>query len=89
MLRKLTLITALAAVAWLPAAAAFAGARIGPERHDRYERGRERGEERREERRHERREERHERHWYRGRWWEYGEGPCWRRVGPVWVWTCG
>ncbi len=85
MLRKLTLITALAVAASLPAAAAFAGARMGPDRHERYERG----EDRRHERREHRREERRERHWYHGRWWDYGEGPCWRRVGPVWVWICG
>jgi len=85
MLRKLTLITALAVAASLPAATAFAGARMGPDRHERYERG----EDRRHERREHRREERRERHWYHGRWWDYGEGPCWRRVGPVWVWICG
>ena len=92
MLRKLTLFTALAAAVLFPAAAAFAGARIGigPERgHERYERGYERGEYRGEERRHERREGRHERHFYHGRWWNYGEGPCWRQVGPAWIWICG
>lgn len=29
------------------------------------------------------------RHWYRGRWWGYGEGECWER-GPYgrWYWIC-
>lgn len=28
------------------------------------------------------------RHFWHGRWWGYGVGPCWRLVGPVWVWIC-
>jgi hypothetical protein len=56
---------------------------------ERQEKGGERHEERGE-----RREERgerggHERHHYHGRWYEYGEGECWNRVGPVFIWTCG
>ena len=52
----------------------------------------EKGGERREESgRHEERGERggHERHRYHGRWYEYGEGECWNKVGPVFIWTCG
>jgi hypothetical protein len=81
MLGKLSIITAVAGIILIPGAA-FAGSRGG------HERGHERSYER--ERRHERREGRHERrHWYHGRWWDYGEGPCWRRAGPVWIWICG
>jgi hypothetical protein len=28
------------------------------------------------------------RHFWHGRWWGYGVGPCWRLVGPIWVWIC-
>jgi hypothetical protein len=29
-------------------------------------------------------------HFWHGRWWGYGVGPCWRLIGPGnWVWICG
>lgn len=30
----------------------------------------------------------HHHRWYRGRYWEYGEGPCWARTPIGWIWTC-
>ena len=30
----------------------------------------------------------HHHRWYQGRYWEYGEGPCWLRTPIGWVWTC-
>jgi hypothetical protein len=70
MLRKFSLIAAVAAVAaatLVIPAPADAGGRIY--RGDHW-RGHGRG------------------HWYRGRWWGYGEGPCWRRTPVGWVWIC-
>jgi hypothetical protein len=31
----------------------------------------------------------HARHWYHGRYWDYGVGPCWRRTPVGWIWICG
>src|SRR6478672_9471382 len=28
----------------------------------------------------------HGRHWYQGRWWDYGVGPCWQRTPIGWIW---
>ena len=30
----------------------------------------------------------HHHRWYQGRYWDYGEGPCWLRTPIGWVWTC-
>jgi hypothetical protein len=30
----------------------------------------------------------HHHRWYQGRYWEYGEGPCWTRTPIGWIWTC-
>ena len=32
---------------------------------------------------------RQHRHWWHGRWWYEGHGPCWRRTRVGWVWVCG
>jgi hypothetical protein len=29
------------------------------------------------------------RHFYRGRWWDYGVGPCWRPTPRGYIWICG
>jgi hypothetical protein len=29
----------------------------------------------------------HRRHYWHGRWYEYGVGPCWINVGGVWFWN--
>ena len=29
------------------------------------------------------------RHFYRGRWWDYGVGPCWRWTRRGYIWICG
>jgi len=29
------------------------------------------------------------RHYWRGRWWAYGVGRCWRLTPIGWVWICG
>jgi hypothetical protein len=29
------------------------------------------------------------RHFYRGRWWDYGVGPCWRPTAAGYIWICG
>jgi hypothetical protein len=31
----------------------------------------------------------HGRHYYQGRWWDYGVGPCWQRTPVGWIWICG
>ena len=31
----------------------------------------------------------HFRHFWHGRWWYEGHGPCWRRTRVGWVWVCG
>lgn len=30
----------------------------------------------------------HGRHFWHGRWWGYGEGPCWRWTPAGYVWVC-
>ena len=27
-------------------------------------------------------------HYWHGRWWNYGVGPCWRQAPDGWIWTC-
>jgi len=77
MLRKLSLVAAVAAAALLIPAGADAGGRIGPHwrgdhwRGDHWRGDRGRG------------------HYWHGRWWGYGEGRCWRRTPVGWVWICG
>jgi hypothetical protein len=29
----------------------------------------------------------HHRHRWHGRWYDYGVGPCWVRVGDIWFWN--
>jgi hypothetical protein len=29
------------------------------------------------------------RHFYHGRWWDYGVGPCWRPTPRGYIWICG
>ena len=31
----------------------------------------------------------HGRHWYHGRYWDYGVGPCWQPTPVGFVWVCG
>ena len=31
----------------------------------------------------------HRGHWYHGRWWDYGVGPCWQWTPVGWIWICG
>ena len=28
-------------------------------------------------------------HYWHGRWWGYGVGPCWRLSPGGWIWICG
>ncbi len=79
MLRKFSLVAAVAAAALLIPAGADAGGRMrGPDhwrgdhwRGD-YWRGDHRG----------------RGHYWHGRWWGYGEGRCWRRTPAGYIWIC-
>jgi len=78
MVRKLSLICAVAAALFFPISA-FAGHGHGGGHHGGYHGGYHRGYHR----------GYHGGHWYHGRYWGYGVGSCWRWTPAGYIWICG